>query len=46
MGEAVVLLAHIIARVRLSPVAERGPEPVAFLTVRSRDGIWLRLDPV
>jgi cytochrome P450 len=46
MAEAVVLLAHVLARVRLSPVEGRRPEPVAFLTVRSRDGIWLRLDPL
>ena len=46
MAEAVVILAHILARVRLSPVAGHRPEPVAFLTVRSRDGIRLRLDAV
>jgi cytochrome P450 len=44
MAEAVVILAHVLARVRLSPVEGRRPEPVAFLTVRSRNGIRLRLD--
>jgi cytochrome P450 len=46
MAEAVVILAHVLARVRLSPAEGRRPEPVAFLTVRSRDGIRLRLDAV
>lgn len=46
MAEAVMILAHLLARFRLSPVPGRTPEPVAFLTVRSRDGIWLRLDGI
>ena len=45
MMEGVLLLAEILARVRVTPVTDRPPEPVAHLTVRSRSGIWLRLDP-
>ncbi len=46
MAEAVVILAHLLARFRVSPVPGHMPTPVAFLTVRSRDGIRLRLEPV
>jgi hypothetical protein len=45
MAEAVVILAHLLARFRVSPVPGHMPTPVAFLTVRSRDGIRLRLEP-
>ena len=41
MAEGVILLAALLARHRVAPVAGRVPEPVAHLTVRARDGIWL-----
>jgi cytochrome P450 len=41
MNEAAVILAHLLARSRVSPVPGRTPEPVAFLTVPSRDSIGL-----
>jgi cytochrome P450 len=44
MAEGVLLLAAILRDLRLSVVPERTPDPVAFLTVRARDGIWLRID--
>ncbi len=44
MMEGVLLLAEILRRYRVEPVAGRVPEPVAHLTVRSRTGIWLRLE--
>ena len=43
MVEGPLLLAMILRDFRLEPVAGRRPEPVAHLTVRARDGIWLRL---
>ena len=42
MIEGVVLLAKILARYDVHPVADKIPEPVAHLTVRTRDGLWLR----
>lgn len=46
MAEGVLLLAEALRAVRLEPVAGRAPRPVTQLTVRSDDGIWLRLSPV
>jgi len=43
MVEGPLILAAILRRFRVEPVAGRVPVPVAHLTVRSRDGIWLRL---
>ncbi|MCC6006615.1 MAG: cytochrome P450 [Rhodobacteraceae bacterium] len=43
MAEGVLLLARLLAEFRLEIVAERIPVPVAHLTVRAREGIWLRL---
>ncbi|WP_375262180.1 cytochrome P450 [Palleronia sp.] len=43
MVEGVVLLAAVLAQVRVLPVEGRVPEPVAHLTVRARDGIWMRV---
>lgn len=43
MAEGVVLLAAVLARFRVLPVKGRVPEPVAHLTVRAREGIWLDL---
>ncbi|MWB77015.1 cytochrome P450 [Pseudooceanicola sp. 216_PA32_1] len=44
MVEGVLILASILRRFRVSPVPGREPVPVAHLTVRSKDGIWLRLE--
>lgn len=45
MAEGVSLLAMLTARFELSPCAEKPPIPVAHLTLRARDGIWLKLKP-
>jgi cytochrome P450 len=45
MVEGPLLLSMILRRYRLRPVAGRDPVPVAHLTVRARDGIWLTLEP-
>lgn len=45
MVEGPLMLAMISRAFRLEVVADRIPEPVAYLTVRARDGIWLRLTP-
>ena len=45
MMEGVLLLAEIVKAFQLDTVAGKTPVPVAFLTVRARDGIWLRLTP-
>lgn len=45
MIEGVVLLAQLIKAYRFEVVDDRVPVPVAHLTVRSRDGIWLRFVP-
>jgi cytochrome P450 len=43
MQEGVLMLAMLCARFRLAPVAGRVPVPVAHLTLRARDGIYLTL---
>ena len=43
MIEGPLILARILRQYRLEPVEGRVPVPVAHLTVRSRDGIWLSL---
>ena len=45
MIEGPLLLAQILRRFRLATVENRIPEPVAHLTVRAREGIWLRVTP-
>ncbi len=45
MAEGVLLLALLLRRFRFAPVEGRAPVPVAHLTVRGRDGIWLRITP-
>lgn len=45
MAEGVLLLAMLTARFRFEVVPERVPVPVAHLTVRARDGIWLMVTP-
>ena len=45
MIEGVLLLALLVRAYRFETVAGRDPVPVAHLTVRARDGIWLRVTP-
>jgi cytochrome P450 len=43
MIEGPLLLAMLVRAYRFTPVAERPAMPVAHLTVRGRDGIWLKI---
>ncbi|MEX5728521.1 cytochrome P450 [Rhodovulum iodosum] len=43
MAEGPLLLAMLVRAFRFAPVAGRDPVPVAHLTVRAKDGIWLTL---
>jgi len=43
MVEGPLLLAMLVRAFRFETVEGREPVPVAYLTVRARDGIWLRL---
>ena len=43
MAEAVLILARLLCSWRFEPVAGRVPVPMAQMTVRARDGIWLEL---
>jgi cytochrome P450 len=43
MLEGTLLLAHLVRAFRFQAVEGRVPVPVAHLTVRARDGIWLRV---
>lgn len=45
MIEGPLFLALILRAFKIDTVPERRPIPVAHLTVRARDGIWLRLTP-
>lgn len=45
MVEGPLLISMILRRFVVEPVKGREPVPVAHLTVRSKDGIWLRLRP-
>ncbi|MGR3572228.1 cytochrome P450 [Brevirhabdus sp.] len=45
MAEGVLLLARLCQRFSFETVEGRVPVPVAHLTVRARDGIWLRITP-
>lgn len=45
MAEGPLLLALLVRAFRFEPVAARPAMPVAHLTVRGRDGIWLRVTP-
>lgn len=45
MVEGVLLLAMLVRAYRFECVEGRVPVPVAHLTVRAKDGIWLRLSP-
>ncbi|MFW5881832.1 MAG: cytochrome P450 [Roseicyclus sp.] len=46
LQEATVILATILARVRLTPVPGRDPRPVMILTTRPEGGVWLNVDRV
>jgi cytochrome P450 len=43
MLEGTLLLAHLVRAFRFEAVADRVPVPTAHLTVRAKDGIWLRV---
>jgi len=45
MAEGCLLLARLCAGHEFRVVAGQAPEPVAHLTLRSRDGIWLDIRP-
>lgn len=45
MVEGPLILSMILKAFKIEPVAGKDPVPVAHLTVRSKDGIWLRLTP-
>jgi hypothetical protein len=45
MVEGPLLLAMLVRAYHFELVAERPAMPVAHLTVRGKDGIWLRLTP-
>ena len=45
MQEAMLVMATLVSRYRLLPVPGHTPEPASQLTVRSRNGIRLRLEP-
>ena len=45
MAEGVLLLALLVRAYCFEPLPDRAPVPVAHLTVRGRDGIWLRITP-
>lgn len=43
MLEGTLLLAHLVRAFRFEAVEGKAPVPVAHLTVRAKDGIWLRV---
>ena len=43
MVEGPLLLAMLVRKWRFAAVPERVPVPVAYLTVRAKDGIWLEV---
>ncbi len=43
MVEGPLILAHLVRAFRFDCIAGRDPIPVAHLTVRAKDGIWLRI---
>ena len=45
MAEGTLLTARLLGAFRLAPIEARPPLPVAHLTLRSRDGIWVTLAP-
>ena len=45
MVEGPLLLAMLVRAFRFAPADGPAPVPVAYLTVRARDGIWLQVSP-
>jgi cytochrome P450 len=45
MIEGPLLLALLVQAFRFERINGRDPVPVAHLTVRAKDGIWLRVTP-
>lgn len=45
MAEGPLLLSMLLRAIAITPVTGKTPQPVAHLTVRARDGIWLRTQP-
>lgn len=45
MAEGVLLLSALMGAYRFAPVEGQTPVPVAHLTVRGKDGIWLDVSP-
>ncbi len=45
MVEAPLLLSMLLRHFRVARVEGRDPVPVAHLTVRAKEGIWLRFTP-
>jgi cytochrome P450 len=45
MVEGPLILSMLLRHYRVTPVEGKEPVPVAHLTVRAKDGIWLRLEP-
>jgi cytochrome P450 len=45
LQEAVIILATLLARFRLSPIPGREPKPVMILTLRPEGGVWLKVEP-
>ncbi|RFP87149.1 cytochrome P450 [Rhodobacteraceae bacterium 63075] len=43
MVEGPLILSMLLKHFRFEPVAGKEPQPVAHLTVRARDGIWLKV---
>ena len=43
MAEGVVLLSKLVGAYTFAPVEGKMPVPVAHLTVRAQEGIWLAL---
>lgn len=46
LQEAVIILATLLANVRLEPIAGRAPNPVMILTLRPEGGVRLKATPV
>ncbi len=45
MVEGPLILSMLVRAFRFEVIADREPVPVAHLTVRAKDGIWLRITP-
>lgn len=45
MQEGVILLGYLTSALKFDPIDGKMPEPMMHLTVRSRNGIWLKVSP-